>query len=81
MSVNFGRGFFRAWLALSVVWVGIIGWLEYTNKPWNLSREGKCWMQLAKWPDGQPFNWFDLDLEIDTPSNVEINKKKRCLVR
>jgi hypothetical protein len=80
MSVNFGRGFFRAWLVLSVVWIGLIGWLEYTNKPWNLnwgpSREGKCWTQLAKWPDGQPFNWFDLDDEVDVASNVELNRKR-----
>jgi hypothetical protein len=79
MQVNWGRGFFRAWLALAVVWVGFIGWYD---KPWSfdwglasIRTEGECWTRLAKWPDGQSFDvWWEFE-EIDTPSNVEINKK------
>ncbi|SHJ97582.1 hypothetical protein SAMN05444159_2062 [Bradyrhizobium lablabi] len=83
MKVNWSRGFFRAWLALSLAWVGSIGWYEYVNKPWNVNwapasirTEGECWTRLAKWPDGQPFDRWDLGEEVDNSSNVEINKKK-----
>lgn len=70
-------------MVLAVAWVASIGWYEYANKPWNeawglasIHTEGECWTRLAKWPDGQPFDWSDLGEELDIPSNVEINKKK-----
>ena len=74
MQVNWRRGFFRAWLVLAVAWLGLVGWYEYANKPWNQSwgpasvrTEGECWITIAKWPDGQPFDWSDLFEEADTP--------------
>jgi hypothetical protein len=82
MQVNWSRGFFRAWLALAAAWVISTGCYEYVSKPWNQfsdtgpSTDGECWDRLAKWPDGQSFDWWDIDIEADTPSNIEINKKK-----
>lgn len=32
--------------------------------------------RIAKWPDGQPFNVFDLFEEANTPNNIELNKKR-----
>jgi hypothetical protein len=83
MQVNWSRGFFQGWLVFAVAWVGFIGWYEYANKSWNLDwdlasirTDGECWTRLAKWPNGQHFDEFDLFFqEADTPSNVEINKK------
>ena len=36
-----------------------------------------CWEPLAKWPDGKSFDEWDRygAVELDIPSNVEINKK------
>jgi hypothetical protein len=53
MAINFKRGLFRIWLALSLVWIGLTGWKEYYNKPWNMDwgpgwRVGdECWDRLA----------------------------------
>jgi hypothetical protein len=63
-----------------------MGWREHTEKPWNwdwgkvpIRTEGECWDRLAKWPDGQPLTeWDALADEVNTPSNVEINKSKRA---
>jgi hypothetical protein len=82
MQVNWRRGFFRAWVVVALAWVGVMGWREYTNKPWNLEwgvgfrTEGECWDRLAKWPDGQPFDLWDVFDDVDVPSNVELNQKK-----
>jgi hypothetical protein len=86
MQVNWSRGLYRAWLVLALGWVGFIGWYEYANKPWNLdwgssalirTENDECWTRLAKWPDGQPFDWWDIaGDEADFAENVEINKKK-----
>src|SRR5262245_30268056 len=87
MPLNWSRGFFRAWVAVALAWVVLLGWYEYANKPWNLDwgtvsirTEGECWERLAKWPDGQPFNEFDAlaDEEVDASSNVELNKKRNA---
>jgi hypothetical protein len=65
MIINFKRGLFRIWLALSLAWIGLTGWKEYYNKPWNMDwgpgwRVGdECWDRLAKWPDGTPYNHDD----------------------
>jgi hypothetical protein len=84
MQVNWSRGLFRAWLVLALGWVSFIGWYEYANKPWNLdwtsgliyNQGDECWTRLAKWPDGQPFDWFDVAAdEDDSAANVAINKK------
>jgi len=85
MKVSWSRGLFRAWLVLALAWVGFSGWYEYASKPWNfdwgsalIRTEGdECLTQLAKWPDGQPFDWWDISGdEVNTQNNVEINKKK-----
>jgi hypothetical protein len=59
-----------------------MGWHEYTSTSWKwdyIRTEGECWDRLAKWPDGQPFDEWDLfDRLVDTPSNVEILKNKRA---
>jgi hypothetical protein len=86
MRINWGRGFFRAWVVLALAWIGLVGWNEFVHKPWNMDwrtetvrTEGECWDRLAKWPDGQPFSmynaWSD---EIDIPANVEVNKREHA---
>jgi hypothetical protein len=85
-EVNWTRGFLRVWIVLALAWIGVVGWREYANKPWNLDwgtasirLEGECWDKLAKWPDGQPFSqWDALLTEDDTEGNVEINRKNHA---
>lgn len=64
MSVNFKRGFFRAWLVLSLGWIAVTGRSEYYAKPWNfdwpgVQVQGECWDTIARWPDGQHFDPWD----------------------
>jgi hypothetical protein len=81
MKIEWQRGFFRAWVVLALAWVGLIGWNEYGQWP-GLSYvhgDGECWDRLAKWPDGKPFNIYDIiGNEFDLPTNVEINKKENA---
>jgi|SoiMethySBSTD1v2_1073268.scaffolds.fasta_scaffold580810_1 hypothetical protein len=35
METNFRRGFFWAWLTFALVWLGLIGWLEYPSWSWQ----------------------------------------------
>jgi hypothetical protein len=83
MKVNWSRGFFRAWLALSLAWVGSIGWYEYANKPWNgnwapasIRTEGECWTRLAKCLTVSLSIFGTSAKKWTIRANVEINKKK-----
>jgi hypothetical protein len=81
MRLNWRRGLFRSFFAVAVAWVGYAGFHEYATKSLNVdiasnSAEGDCWTRIAKWPDGQPFNVFDLFEEANTPNNIELNKKR-----
>jgi hypothetical protein len=83
MRLNWRRGLFRSLLVVAVAGVGYAGFHEAANESLNFDSriasnraEGGCWTRIAKWPDGQPFNVFDLFKEANTPSNVELNKKR-----
>jgi hypothetical protein len=83
MRLNWRRGLFRSFLVVAVAWVGYAAFHEHTAKSLNFESrtastrsEGDCWTRIAKWPDGQPFNAFDLFEESNTPSNVALNKKR-----
>lgn len=58
MHLKWGRGFFRAWAALAMLWILISGWNVYNN--WtthpDAARAEECWDRLAKWQDGKPFD-------------------------
>jgi hypothetical protein len=85
-AINLKRGLLRAWVVIAVAWIGLIGWREYTRKPWNwdwgrvpIQTTGECWDRLAKWPDGQAFTqWDTFADEIDSPINIEINRSKHA---
>jgi hypothetical protein len=78
---NWQRGFLRLWIALAVVWIGLSGWYQYVNKPWNqdwgpFNTNSRCWDALAVWPDSQRMApWDVLGNELDTPANIEANKR------
>lgn len=83
MRLSWRRGLFRSFLVVAVAWVGYAGFHESATKSLNSDSriasnrgEDDCWTRIAKWPDGQPFNVFDLFEEANTLSNVELNKKK-----
>jgi hypothetical protein len=83
--MNWRRGLFRLWVVFAFLWIGVTGWYEYVNKPWNenwptdFNTEGRCWDALAKWPDGQRMtDWDALFAEMDVPENVEINKRNHA---
>jgi hypothetical protein len=81
MKITWRRGFFRAWVALAVAWVALVGWKERDQWSSGFSyahTNGECWDRLAKWPDGKPFDVYDMFGEFDLPSNVEINKKENA---
>jgi hypothetical protein len=78
--MNWQRGLLRLWVVFAVLWIGISGWYEYVNKPRNqnwgpFNSENRCWNAIAKWPDGQRMTPWDMLDEMDTPENVEINKR------
>jgi hypothetical protein len=71
MTINFKRGLFRTWLVLSLAWIGLTGWKEYYDKPWNMDWGppgwvigDECWDRFAKWQDGTPW-------PVGTPDNHE----------
>ena len=35
--MNWRRGLLRLRMVFAVIWIGISGWYEYINKPWNLN--------------------------------------------
>ena len=83
MRLNWRRGLFRSLLAVVVAWVGYAAFHEDATKYLDFDlrvasnrAEGDCWTRIAKWPDGQPFNVFDLFEEANTPSNVELNRRR-----
>jgi hypothetical protein len=81
MQISWARGFFRAWTVAALLWVLFIGWNQYAGARWSdsVQTNGDCWDRLAVWPDGRPFNEFDiLGYEVDTPANAEINRKNRA---
>ena len=77
MRLNWAKGFFWAWAALAILWVMASGWHAYTNTYLFVQPDEDCLNQFAKWPDGKPFDEWDRygAVELDIPSNVEINKK------
>jgi len=79
MRLNWAKGFFCAWAALAVLWVLASGWHAYTTTYLRLPFQPRidCWEPLAKWPDGKSFDEWDRygAVELDIPSNVEINRK------
>ena len=79
IRLNWAKGFFCAWAALAVLWVLASGWHAYTTTYLRLPFQPQvdCWEPLAKWPDGKSFDEWDRygAVELDIPSNVEINKK------
>jgi hypothetical protein len=83
MKVNFGRGFFRAWLVIAAAWIGVVCWIHYpTWALWvsNPYTEDDCSESLGKWPDDRKFStidWFP-DYADDTEHNrwlAAVNKK------
>jgi hypothetical protein len=86
VMINLKRGLLRGWAVIAVVWIGLAGWREYTEKPWNwdwyygsVRTEGECWDRLAKWPDGQPLSGREVygdfwDKKLSTDSNMERNR-------
>jgi len=77
--MNWRRGLFRLWVVFAFLWIGVSGWYQYINKPWNqnwgpFQTEDRCWNAIAKWPDGQDMApWEALGDEMDTPGNIETN--------
>jgi hypothetical protein len=80
MRLSWRRGLFRSFLVVAVAWIGYAGYatksLNSDSRIASNRAEGDCWTRIAKWPDGQPFNVFDLFEEANTLSNVELNKKR-----
>ena len=75
MRPNWRRGLLRAFLAVAMAGTAYAG-LQWGSA--SSRTEGDCWLRFAKWPDGQPFNVFDLFEEANTPSSVDLNRKKRA---
>jgi hypothetical protein len=81
MKIEWRRGFLRAWAVLALAWVALVGWNErdqWSNGLSHVHSNGECWDRLAKWPDGKPFDVYDMFGEFDLSSNVEINKKENA---
>jgi hypothetical protein len=77
MRIDLKRGLLRAWVVIAVAWIGLTGWsTQWGFVPFGFHLGGECWDRLAKWPDGQSFTEWEVFDEVDTPSNVEINKKR-----
>jgi hypothetical protein len=61
--MNWARGFFRAWLVASTLWVALFGWNAFTNNTWSGWRSypvaDDCMDRCAKWPDGKPWDEWD----------------------
>ena len=77
MRLSWGRGLFRIWTVLAIIWVTFFAWREYSAHWWwsdpvfHVSGEcwdpveRACWDRLAKWQDGKAFSpWDDAP---DTP--------------
>ena len=79
MRLNWIKALFWCWAVLAILWVLASGWHAYTTMYLNLpfQPQSDCWGPIAKWPDGKPFDEWDRygAVELDVPSNVEINKK------
>src|SRR6266516_5155220 len=79
MRLNWIKALFWCWAVLAIIWVLASGWHAYTTTYLNLpfQPQSDCWGPIAKWPDGKPFDEWDRygAVELDVPSNVEINKK------
>ena len=80
-QIAWRRGLFRVWVVLALLWIAFAGWIAYEGINWytGVQTEGECWDRHAVWPDGQHFAQFDLwGREIDTPSNVDLNRKNHA---
>lgn len=79
MRLDWTKALFWCWAALAILWVLASGWYAYTTTYLHLpfQPQSDCWGPIAKWPDGKPFAEWDRygAVELDVPSNVEINKK------
>jgi hypothetical protein len=79
MKVNFGRGFFRAWLVIAAAWIGVFCWIHYPTwwadwVAYPYTVDDDCSESLGKWPDGRKFegaaDWFrDYPADSDTEHN------------
>ena len=80
MRLNWMKALFWCWAVLAILWVLASGWHAYTTTYLNLpfQPQSDCWGPIAKWPDGKSFDEWDRygAVELDIPSNVEINKKQ-----
>lgn len=60
-SVNWRRGFARAWIAVSVAWIGVVAWIFYTRILGPRHAASECAATRTKNPSlGNPFDCFDL---------------------
>jgi hypothetical protein len=79
MRLNWIKALFWCWAVLAILWVLASGWHAYNTTYLHLPFQPQtdCWGPIAKWPDGKPFDEWDRygAVELDVPSNVEINKK------
>jgi hypothetical protein len=79
MQLKWGRGFFRAWVVVTVLWILFTGWNEYKN--WVMhpdeARANECWDRLAKWPDGKPFDAWDAVGDEYMPDTSEGKERNR----
>jgi len=80
MRLNWIKALFWCWAVLAILWVLASGWHAYNTTYLHLPFQPQtdCWGPIAKWPDGKPFDEWDRygAVELDVPSNVEINKKR-----
>jgi hypothetical protein len=80
MQLSWGRGFFRIWTVLAIIWVTVLGWHEYSAHWWwsdpVFHVGGECWDRLAKWQDGKAFGPWD-DAPDTPPGSAEITEADR----
>jgi hypothetical protein len=83
MQLSWGRGFFRIWAVLAIVWVMFFGWREYSVHSWwtdpVVRIGGECWDRFAKWQDGQRFGEWDAfdDVALNEAPSESINERNR----
>jgi hypothetical protein len=62
MQIAWKRGFFRAWVVITLIWIAFGGVVVISGiragMP-SVETSGECWDRLARWPDGRAFDRDD----------------------
>jgi hypothetical protein len=78
MQMAWGRGFFRLWVVLAVIWIAVVSWTRYPLGYWGMDirHDDGCSERFGHWPDGKAFE-HPWDIYPEYPTSPDALDRNR----